>query len=153
LEATREVAQSIARRVQQLPEVETTVVTVGNDPQKTKNLGSVYVKLVPTTKRKTTQEDVMQKVRRDVLPAYARLDLRTGVQPVNIFGGGNNAEIQFWLGGPDLDQLAKYSQALMAKLKTMPGVIDADSNLIVGKPELGVRIDRAKAADLGVHVQ
>jgi HAE1 family hydrophobic/amphiphilic exporter-1 len=153
LEATQAVAQSIARRVQQLPETVTTVVTVGNDPQRTKNLGSVYVKLVPTTKRKTTQEDVMQKVRDRVLPAYARLQLRTGVQPVNVFGGGNNAEIQFWIGGPDLDQLARYSQALMAKLKAMPGVIDADSNLIVGKPELGVRIDRAKASDLGVHVQ
>ena len=153
LEATQAVAQSIARRVQQLPETETTVVTVGNDPQRTKNLGSVFVKLVPATKRKASQEDVMASVRQRVLPAYARLNLRTGVQPVNVFGGGNNAEIQFWVGGPDLDQLAKYSQVLMAKLKTMPGVIDADSNLIVGKPELGVRIDRAKAADLGVHVQ
>jgi len=153
LEATQAVSESIARRVQRLPETETTVVTVGNDPQKTKNLGSVYVKLVPTTKRKATQEDVMQRVREQVLPAYARLHLRTGVQPVNIFGGGNNAEIQFWIGGPDLDQLARYSQALEAKLKTMPGVIDVDTNLIVGKPELGARIDRAKAADLGVHVQ
>ena len=35
----------------------------------------------------------------------------------------------------------------------MPGVVDPDTNLIVGKPELGVRIDRAKAADLGVRVQ
>ncbi len=153
LEATQAVAQSIARRVQQLPETVTTVVTVGNDPQRTKNLGSVYVKLVPTSKRKTTQEDVMQAVRDRVLPAYAQLHLRTGVQPVNVFGGGNNAEIQFWMGGPDLDQIARYSQVLLAKLKTMPGVIDADSNLIVGKPELGVRIDRAKASDLGVNVQ
>jgi len=39
LEATRAVAESIARRVQQLPETETTVVTVGNDPQRTKKLG------------------------------------------------------------------------------------------------------------------
>jgi len=31
--------------------------------------------------------------------------------------------------------------------------VDADSNLVVGKPELGVRIDRAKAGDLGVRVQ
>ncbi len=153
LEATRAVTESIARRVQQLKETVTTVVTVGNDPQRTKNLGTVYVKLVPATERKTTQEDVMQAVRDRVLPAYARLSLRTGVQPVNVFGGGNNAEIQFWIGGPDLDQLAKYSQALLAKMRSMPGVIDADSNLIVGKPELGVRIDRAKAADLGVHVQ
>ena len=35
----------------------------------------------------------------------------------------------------------------------MPGAVDADTNLVVGKPELGVRIDRAKAGDLGVRVQ
>ena len=69
------------------------------------------------------------------------------------FGAGNNAEIQFWIGGPDLDQLAKYSEVLLAKLKTIPGVVDADTNLVVGKPELGVHIDRAKAGDLGVRVQ
>src|SRR5438552_17972802 len=33
------------------------------------------------------------------------------------------------------------------------GVVDPDTNLISGKPELGVRIDRDKAADLGVRVQ
>jgi HAE1 family hydrophobic/amphiphilic exporter-1 len=58
----------------------------------------------------------------------------------------------FWVGGPDLDQLSKFSQTLMAKLKSMPGVADPDTNLIVGKPELGVKIDRAKSADLGVSV-
>ena len=35
----------------------------------------------------------------------------------------------------------------------MPGTTDVDTNFIVGKPELGVRIDRDKAADLGVRVQ
>src|ERR1051326_1530013 len=33
------------------------------------------------------------------------------------------------------------------------GVVDPDTNYVTGKPEPGVRIDRAKAADLGVRVQ
>ena len=33
----------------------------------------------------------------------------------------------------------------------MPGAVDVDSSLIVGKPEIGVYIDRARAADLGVQ--
>ena len=69
------------------------------------------------------------------------------------FGAGNNAEIQFWVGGPDLDQLEKYADALMQKLKAFRGQWTPTSNLVVGKPELGVRIDRAKAGDLGVRVQ
>src|SRR5947208_12165181 len=61
----------------------------------------------------------------------------------------------YWIGGPDLNVLSKYSDTLLANLKGMKnlGVIDPDTNLITGKPELGVRIDRDKAADLGVRVQ
>ena len=153
LDATERIVASIATRIRQYPEVKNTLVTVANDPQRTKNLGSIYVKLVPVGDREAGQYQVMDRVRQEVLPVYQRLDLRSQVAPVSAFGGGNNAEIQFWIGGPDLDQLAAYSQQLLAKMKAMPGVVDADSNLIVGKPELGVRVDRAKAADLGVNVQ
>src|SRR2546421_11612137 len=37
-------------------------------------------------------------------------------------------------------------------MKAIPDVVDADSTLIVGKPEVRVQIDRARAADLGVRV-
>ena len=35
-------------------------------------------------------------------------------------------------------------------MKTIPGVVDADTTLNAGKPEVSVRMDRPKAADLGV---
>jgi len=41
---------------------------------------------------------------------------------------------------------------MQAKMKTIPDVVDVDSTLITGKPELRVVIDRARAADLGVRV-
>ena len=59
----------------------------------------------------------MDAIRSKVLPQYQALKLRAQVQPVDAFGAGNNAEIQFWIGGPDLDQLAKYSEVLLAKLQ------------------------------------
>ena len=36
-------------------------------------------------------------------------------------------------------------------MKTIPDVVDADTSLVTGKPELRVEIDRARAADLGVQ--
>ena len=80
--------------------------------------------------------------------------LRTSVQQVAAISGGGfrNADIQYVIGGPDLDKLTQYSDALLAKMKTIPDVVDADSTLITGKPELRVVIDRARAADLGVRV-
>ncbi len=37
--------------------------------------------------------------------------------------GGNqsNADVQYYIQGPDLDKLAKYSDELLAKMKTIPG--------------------------------
>ena len=155
LQTTQTIMESIAARVRKLPEVETTVLTIGDDPQVTQNLGTVYVKLVPVDKRKRDQYTVMAEVRDHVMPLYQRLNLRTSVGPVNVFGGGVNADIMYWIGGPDLNQLSKYSDTLLGDLRNMKslGAIDPDTNLITGKPELGVRIDRDKASDLGVRVQ
>src|SRR5438552_3241028 len=70
LATTQTIMESIAARVRQIPEVATTVVTIGDDPQVTQNLGAVYVKLVPVNKRKRTQFDVMTDVRQQLLPQY-----------------------------------------------------------------------------------
>jgi HAE1 family hydrophobic/amphiphilic exporter-1 len=152
LESTQTIVESIASRVRQLPGVQSTLTTIGDDPQNTFNLGRIYVKLVPVKERALDQYSIMAEIRTKVLSQYRRLDLRAQVQPVAAFGTGNNAEIQFWIGGPDLDQLARYADVVMRKLRAMPGAVDADTNLVVGKPELGVHIDRAKAGDLGVRV-
>src|SRR5438067_6570997 len=155
LQTTSTIMESIATRIRRIPEVQFTMVTIGDDPQVTQNLGTVFVKLKPVEKRKRDQFTVMADVRKNILPQYARLNLRTNVSPVNAFGGGVNAEIMYWIGGPDLNKLEQYSKVLLARLKEMQarGVVDPDTNLITGKPELGVHIDRDKAADLGVHVQ
>jgi HAE1 family hydrophobic/amphiphilic exporter-1 len=153
LQSTETIAESISTRIQKVPGVERTLITIGDDPQQTKNLAVIYVALTDVKKREKDQFEIMDQIRKEVLPQYAALNLRSQVAQVSAFGNGNNSEIQFWIGGPDLGQLSKYSAVLMKKLESIPGVVDADTNLIVGKPELGVHIDRAKAADLGVNVQ
>jgi HAE1 family hydrophobic/amphiphilic exporter-1 len=41
---------------------------------------------------------------------------------------------------------------LTAALSKVPGVVDMDTSLILGKPEMSVSLDRKKAAELGVQV-
>jgi HAE1 family hydrophobic/amphiphilic exporter-1 len=56
------------------------------------------------------------------------------------------------VSGPDLKKLGEYSQRLTDALNKTPGVVDVDTTLVLGKPELSVQLDRAKAAELGVQV-
>ncbi len=152
LAATSALAERIAKEVRQMDGVTDTLVTIGGGQQQTVNLASIYVKLKPIEGRQQDQQRLMVRAR-DILKHYPQ-ELRTSVQLVAAISGGGfrNSDIQYVIGGPDLDKLSKYSQDLLEKMKTIPDVVDADTTLIVGKPELRVVIDRARAADLGVRV-
>jgi len=152
LSRTQQIVDHIEKDLQNWPEIETTVLTIGDDQQRTRNVAKLFVKLVPVGERKSTQFEVMDKIRNEVLPKYSHLNLRTQVALISVIGGGNNAEIQFWLGGQDLGLLSSYTEKLLEVLRSSPGVVDVDSNLILGQPEMRVDIDREKATDLGVSV-
>ncbi|HUC74759.1 MAG TPA: efflux RND transporter permease subunit, partial [Vicinamibacterales bacterium] len=154
LEATELIANRIGTAVRQrLTEVDYTLVTIGGDPAKTRNLGNIYVKLKPIEARSRDQFEVMGIIRDEILPPLAA-NLRTSVQPVATIGGSGSqsADIQFLINGPDLAELERISRRLVDKVKTIPGVVDIDTSMNVGKPELSVQVDRPKAADLGVEV-
>jgi hydrophobic/amphiphilic exporter-1 (mainly G- bacteria), HAE1 family len=152
--ATEIIANRIAAGVRQLPEVDYTLVTIADDPAQTQNSGTIYVKLKPLGDRARDQFAIMNDVRANVMPRFASANLRTGVRPVATFGGGGNqnAEIQFTINGPDLGKLEQFASAVAAKARAVEGVVDVDTSLNVGKPEISVHVDRLKAADLGVEI-
>ncbi|MBV9958646.1 MAG: efflux RND transporter permease subunit, partial [Acidobacteria bacterium] len=154
LAATSELVERIAKDLHdrnKFPGVTDTLITIGGGQQQQVNSASIYVKMLPIEERTESQEAEMVKAR-ELLKNYPK-ELRTSVQQVAAISGGGfrNADIQYVIGGPDLQKLTKYSDELLAKMKTIPDVVDADSTLINGKPELRVVIDRARAADLGVR--
>jgi HAE1 family hydrophobic/amphiphilic exporter-1 len=154
LEATELIANRIAAKVRQLPEIGYTLVSVADDPARTQNVATVYVRLKPIEQRRRDQFVVMNDVRTNVVGKLGIPNLRTGVRPVATIGGGGNqsADIQFTINGPDLTLLDKYSATVVDAAKKQPGVVDVDTSLNVGKPELSVQLDRSKAADLGVQL-
>lgn len=152
LASTEIIGERVARNIREMPEVTATLLTIGDDTGRTPNLARIYVKLLDPGSRVKSQDQVKDEVRRQVLSKLPA-ELRTLVADVNEFGGGQStARIQYVLSGPDLKTLEDATGRIMAKLKATPGAVDADSSLIVGKPEVGVFIDRERAADLGVQV-
>jgi len=151
LAATTAIAGQIAAEVRQLPGVNHTLLTVGNGADASVNSASIYVSLSDPETRTASQTDLMQDTRK-LLKKYEK-DLHAGVELVSAIGGNqSNAEVQFFIQGPDLDKLAEYSGTVFEKMKSMPGVADPDTTLRSGKPEIRLDIDRARAADLGVSV-
>jgi HAE1 family hydrophobic/amphiphilic exporter-1 len=141
----------LATAVRKIPEVDFTLTTVAGDAAGTLNTATILVRLHPIEERRRDQFAVMADVRTQLLPDYTKAGVRTAVALGGGPGGGGGG-IQFMIQGPDLDQLEKYSEALRLKAKDIPGLVDVDTTLNAGKPEMSVLLDRPKAADLGVQV-
>lgn len=65
-------------------------------------------------------------------------------------GGGGGRPIQFVIGGNTFEDLARYRDAMLAKISEYPGIVGADSDLRETKPQIMLRPDRDRAAALGI---
>ncbi|QQS40078.1 MAG: efflux RND transporter permease subunit [Acidobacteriota bacterium] len=153
LQAATVLMERIATDIRKFEGVTDTLINVGGGQAQAVNAGTIYVKLTDIGDRSKSQEELMIATR-DLLAEKYPPDLRVGVQQVQAFSGGGfrNANVQFFIGGPDLGQLEEYSKKLVAALKNNPDAVDVDSTLISGKPEIQLEVDRQRAADLGVRV-
>jgi hydrophobe/amphiphile efflux-1 (HAE1) family protein len=153
LEATSIIAERVAREVRTRPDVVSTLLTIGDNNDKKPNQARIYVRLTDPDKRKLSQDQIMDSVRHTVLPKQPK-ELAIDVSEVAMFSGGGQrtALVQYEITGPDLDKLAEYSERLVERVKKVKGAVDVSSTYVGGKPELGLRIDRARASELGVKV-
>lgn len=156
LEATGVLVKRIAREVRAtIPNVIYTVSSVADTDQRNPYEGTVYVRLVNIADRKEGQLAIMDVVRKSVLPKYVAAEqLRVSVTPVSFISGGgmSEANVQYMIGGPDIKKLEAYAKTVMAEVRDAPGAVDVDSSLSSGKPQYGIRVDRDKAAQLGVSI-
>jgi multidrug efflux pump len=60
--------------------------------------------------------------------------------------------VRMVLGGPDYAQLETWRDWMLAEMEAMPGLVRPDSNYQERKPQLTVRVDRDRAAALGVSL-
>ena len=157
LEATEVFANRVAAAIRQVPEVTYTMITVAGDSAGTLNTASIYVRLKDIEDRSRDQFAIMDLVRSELLPPYVKQGLKASLQAPGIGGGGGGGgqaqgDVMFVMQGPSLAELERASNSLAETARSIPGLVDVDTSLRVGKPEMAVRLDRPKAADLGVQI-
>jgi len=114
-------------------------------------IGNIYVRLVDLSERDHTQFEVMADARQ-LFEGYP--DLRVSVQGVSSFSGGGTrkTDLEFNLRGPSFTILRDYSDKIMARMRSLPGVVDADTTLSVRQPEPRAVIDRKKASEFAIQI-
>lgn len=151
---TNEYVSSMEDAIRKMPEVRTVFTTVNAAN------ANFYVQLTSLEERKISQQELIRKAR-IYLRRYpgARISVSGGTDISGSStagggrgGGGGANRLQLQIQGPDIQQLQVYVVELMAKMKTIPGVVDVDTNFEPTAQELRVRINRTRAADLGVSI-
>ncbi len=114
------------------------------------NRAIMMTSLIPKSERKKSQMDLKKEIR-EKLRRYP--GLKVSAEDFSMIGGGQRqVPIQYSVRGPDLASIQTYTKQIAGEFSKKPGIVDVDTSLEMGKPELKVFIDRDKAADLGVDV-
>jgi len=131
-----------------IPEVKT--VFYGQGMSGETNKGSMFIGLKPKSEREKSQQEIMAEVRKKLRQIPG---LKGGAEDVSLIGGGQRmVPIQYTIRGRDLPALQGYAKKVINEFSRLPGIVDVDTSLEMGKPELRIYIDRDKAADLAVDV-
>jgi HAE1 family hydrophobic/amphiphilic exporter-1 len=122
--------------------------------------GQIRVMLVPREERTRTNEDIAIALRRELagIPGVVVGAQASGgnFQINRLLGGGGQGDqsgrLALEIRGDDLDDARRIAQDVRRMMEETPGIADVTVGREEGRPEIAVRVDRPKAAMLGMTV-
>ena len=114
------------------------------------NTGTLFIKLVPRSVRKVSVEAVIQDLRGQLAQVAGLRCFLQNPPPIRIGGQLTKSQYQYTLQAPDTESLYEAAPALAAELAKLPGLQDVTTDLQLKNPQATLRIDRDRAASLGV---
>ena len=120
--------------------------------------GNINVRLTPKDERTRTSDQIAMALRRELsgLPGVIVRARPSGGQQMRGMPGGNQggdgSRFSVEVRGHELDVSKRLAQDVKTLLDTTPGIADSRVGREEGRPEIAVRVDRDKAAMLGMSV-
>ncbi|MFM2112113.1 MAG: hypothetical protein RLZZ271_773, partial [Pseudomonadota bacterium] len=103
---------------------------------------ALTIQLAPRSERSVRKQVVEGQIR-ETIATLPGVRTKVGL-------GGNGEKYVLVLAGEDPDALAKSAVVVEKDLRTIPGIGSVSSNASLVRPEVAIRPDFARAADLGV---
>src|SRR5438552_10834836 len=119
----------------------------------TSNTGRISIALKPRAERGESANQVIQRLRTTANTVPGMSVIFTAVQNIpNLTGRASKAEFQYTLQSRDTEALYRRAPEMRERIAKVAGVRDVNSDLYIKNPQMGVEIDREKAAVYGVTV-
>jgi multidrug efflux pump len=134
------------------PSVETVVAFTGGSGNTT-NSGRVFVSLKPLGERKLSADQVIDRLRSQLAHVPGATLFLQAVQDVRIGGRLSNAQYQYTIQSPNLDELNAFAPRMLATLRGLPELRDVSTDQQNRGLQAAVVIDRDTASRLGVPTQ
>jgi multidrug efflux pump subunit AcrB len=103
---------------------------------------------------KVNMDDLKDALRKNI--AHAIPEMKISFQPIDmtekIMSQGANTPIEVQVAGKDMAQIEGYANKVLAKLKQIPYLRDAQINQPLNYPVIAVTLDRLKVSQLGLNV-
>ncbi len=117
------------------------------------NVAMMFIGLKPKKDRKNTQAQLVEVFRKE-LGAMIKGGRVTIQDPTSrgLGGGGRGFPVEFIVKGPDWNKLSEQVDKLMKEMEASQIMVDVDTNLLQGLPEIQVIPNRERAALTGVSV-
>ena len=150
LEYTQQKVDQVTKIIREYPEVISTYATINSGMDTGKERAGIRVRLKPKAERTISQKQLVVAIRGRLLNVAGIRITSVAAAAESVSGGLK--PIMLSVQGPDLDQLQRISDELVAGLHKIPGLVDIRTSLSDPKPTLAVDIDRDQAASLGLSV-
>ncbi|MEW6727325.1 MAG: efflux RND transporter permease subunit [Bacillota bacterium] len=158
LAATDEMVSRVERIVQDIPEVETTMITlgVGTDEERAGIAGSssdqatIDLMLVPKAERDRTAGEIAEDLR-GRFGAIPGADFKV-TSDTGMMGGMSGGGLEVRVKGDDLATLDRIADRAVELISAVDGTREVESDLNEGRPEIRVEVDRERAAAYGLSV-
>jgi HAE1 family hydrophobic/amphiphilic exporter-1 len=146
--------KELAEIVSKDPNVDSFMSAIGSSGiSVASNTGRMFIRLKPRSERRLSADEIIQELRRKVSQVPGIQMFMQNLPPIRIGGRLTKSEYQFTLQSPDTDELYKYSEILLSKLKELPLLQDVTTDLQIKNPQVNVEIDRDKASSLDVTAE
>src|SRR5262249_16289414 len=120
-----------------------------NDAPPTANTGRFFIVLKPRSERDATASEVIDRLRPQLAQVQgANLSLQVS-QDINVGGRIGRSTFQYTLQAVDVDELAEWSQKMLEKMRSLPQLADASTDLLSSAPQLKFAINRDQASRFG----
>jgi hydrophobe/amphiphile efflux-1 (HAE1) family protein len=114
------------------------------------NSGRFTIVLKPRDQRDLTASQVIDRLRPELAKVTGVNLFLQPAQDITVGGRGGRASFQYTLQDPNISELTEWSQKLLDKMRALPQLADASTDLFADAPQLKVTINRDQASRFGI---